>query len=102
MAMLWMETYLLYCSVRLGVMVVSVLSFISLFIPSILFFSMGLEVLEPFLKFFTDDEHFRKHFIVKTFVNMVKDEPVKLMALFQLYFFAHMIASVLAFYGALK
>ncbi|KAM7351895.1 uncharacterized protein ACRADG_004609 [Cochliomyia hominivorax] len=100
--MLWMETYLMYCSVRLGVMVISILAFISVFIPSILFFAMGLSVLKPILKLFNDDENFRKHPIVVTFTDHVQNDPNKLMVLFQLYFFAHMTASFLAFYGTLK
>ncbi|XP_023302672.2 uncharacterized protein LOC111684692 [Lucilia cuprina] len=102
MAMLWMETYFLYCSVRLGVMVISILAFISLFVPSILFFAMGAAVLGPTLKLFTDDENFSKHPIVLAFTDKVENDANKLMVLFQLYFFAHMTASVLAFYGALK
>ncbi|XP_061395893.1 uncharacterized protein LOC133331524 [Musca vetustissima] len=100
--MVWMETYLLYCSVRLGALVTATLGFVSCFLIGLSLIIFGLDVFNPILKIFNDDEHFRHHFVVKKITTMVDEDSEKLLIIFHLYLFGHMISSVLAFYGAWK
>uniref|UniRef100_A0A1I8Q1I5 Uncharacterized protein n=1 Tax=Stomoxys calcitrans TaxID=35570 RepID=A0A1I8Q1I5_STOCA len=100
--MLWMKTYLFYCSVRLGGLVASTLAFISSLLACLFFFIMGLDTLNPILDIFNDDDHFRNHFLVKRFTRMVDSDSEKLLAIFQVYFFSHMASSVIGFYGSWK
>ncbi|XP_073823391.1 uncharacterized protein [Musca autumnalis] len=100
--MLWMETYLFYCSVRLGALVASTLAFVSCSLIGLALIIFGLDILNPILKIFNEDEHFRHHFVVKKLTKMVDEDSEKLLILFHLYLFGHMISSVSAFYGAWK
>ncbi|XP_075153468.1 uncharacterized protein LOC142227037 isoform X2 [Haematobia irritans] len=100
--MLWMQSYFFCCSVRLGALITSTIAFLSSSIACIYFFVMGLDALNPILKLFNDDDHFRNHFLVKKFTKMVDGDSEKLLGLFQIYFFSHIASGVIAFYGSLK
>ncbi|XP_054083689.1 uncharacterized protein LOC105216180 [Zeugodacus cucurbitae] len=102
MAMLWMETYLFYCSVRLGVIVVAVFGFLQAFIPTVVLLSMGMEVVDPVIKLFRDDDQYGKNVGVLRILNWIETHVQSFIAILVTWNVFHIVCCGLAVFGACK
>ncbi|XP_011197262.3 uncharacterized protein LOC105221833 [Bactrocera dorsalis] len=102
MTMIWMETYLFYCSVRLGVLVVVVLGFVQVFIPTVLLLSMGMEIVNPIMKLFRDDEQFGKNINILRILNWIDSNVQGFIAFIVTLMVLYLTGCGLAIFGALK
>ncbi|XP_036322611.1 uncharacterized protein LOC118736679 [Rhagoletis pomonella] len=100
--MLWMETYLFYCSVRLGLIVVAAFAIIQVFIPAILLLSMGMDLLDPVIKLFQNDDQHGENRVVLKILNWVENHAQGFTATAVTFVAVHIIWCILAIFGALK
>ncbi|XP_016963085.1 uncharacterized protein LOC108033318 [Drosophila biarmipes] len=100
--MLFMESYMCYCSVRLGVIIVAVLAIIRAFAQSLTLFLMGVKFFEPLIDLFEHDVEYRDKGWVRKYISFSQNSPESFCAVFHVIAFAHMGAAVLSIYGALK
>lgn len=102
MAMLWMETYFFYCSVRLGVIVVAVFGSMQVFISTVLLLSMGIDLAEPIIKLFRDDDQYGKNVFLMRTLNWIENHVKDFIAFMVAWAVLYIIGCGLAIFGALK
>ncbi|XP_017012705.2 uncharacterized protein [Drosophila takahashii] len=100
--MLFMESYMCYCSVRLGVIIVSVLTIIRSLAQSLTLFLMGVKVFEPLIDLFEHDAEYKDRKWVRKYISWSENSPESFSAVFQVISFAHMGVAFLSIWGALK
>ncbi|XP_067625463.1 uncharacterized protein [Eurosta solidaginis] len=100
--MLWMETYLLYCSVRLGVVVVALLAFIQVYVPAALLLIMGMDAVDPIIKLLENDYEYGKSPFVRKQINWIENHVQAFIVLTVTMLTIHTLCCGLAIFGALK
>ncbi|XP_017020820.1 uncharacterized protein [Drosophila kikkawai] len=100
--MLFMESYMCYCSVRLGVIIVAVLVIIRSMAQSIVLFTMGVKFFDPLIDLFEHDAEYKDRKWVRKYINWMENSPESFSALFQVLSCSHMAAAVMSIWGALK
>ncbi|EDX03847.1 uncharacterized protein LOC6731105 [Drosophila simulans] len=100
--MLLMESYMCYCSVRLGVIIVSVLAIIRELAHSITLFALGVKVFEPLNDLFEHDAEYKNRKWVRKSISWSEDDPEVLSAVVHIISFMHSAAACLSIYGAIK
>ncbi|XP_016978001.1 uncharacterized protein LOC108043704 [Drosophila rhopaloa] len=100
--MLFMESYMCYCSVRLGAIIVSVLTIIRSLAQSLVLFTMGVKVFEPLNDLFEHDAEYKDRKWVRKYISWSEDSPESFTAVFQILSFSHIAAAILCIWGAIK
>ncbi|XP_026835000.1 uncharacterized protein LOC6540791 [Drosophila erecta] len=100
--MLLMESYMCYCSVRLGVIIVSVLTIIRELAHSITLFALGVKVFEPIIDLFEHDAEYKDRKWVRKYISWCENDPELVTALIHLVSYAHVSVALLSIYGAIK
>ncbi|KAI8038244.1 uncharacterized protein LOC128253161 [Drosophila gunungcola] len=100
--MLFMESYMCYCSVRLGSILVSVLTIIRCLAHSLVLFTMGLKVFEPLIDLFEHDSEYKDRKWVRKYISWSEDSPESFNAVFQIISFSHIAAAMLCIWGSIK
>ncbi|XP_017048904.1 uncharacterized protein LOC108093396 [Drosophila ficusphila] len=100
--MLFMESYLCYCSVRLGVIIVAVFTIIRNLALSTVLFTMGVTVFDPLNDLFEHDAEYKDRKWVRKYISWSENSPESFSAVCQILSFAHIGAAVLSIYGAMK
>ncbi|KAH8282277.1 hypothetical protein KR054_006540 [Drosophila jambulina] len=100
--MLFMESYMCYCSVRLGVIIVAVMVIIRSMGQSIVLFTMGVRFFDPLIDLFEHDAEYKDRKWVRKYINWMENSPESFSAFFQVLSFSHMAAAVMSIWGALK
>ncbi|XP_017062988.2 uncharacterized protein LOC108102487 [Drosophila eugracilis] len=100
--MILMESYMCYCSVRLGVIIVSVLTIIRSLSQSLTLFIVGVKVLDPLVDLFEHDEEYKDRKWVRKYITWSEDSPESFSAVVQIMSFAHIGAAILSIWGAVK
>ncbi|KAH8353181.1 hypothetical protein KR084_009439 [Drosophila pseudotakahashii] len=124
--MLFMESYMCYCSVRLGVIIVSVLTIIRCLAQSLTLFMMGVKIFDPLIDLFEHDAEYKDRKWVRKYISWSENcecpgqtsskdlnitkiyfffkclAPESFTAVVQVTSFANMGAAILSIWGALK
>nr|XP_016934615.1 uncharacterized protein LOC108013325 [Drosophila suzukii] len=100
--MLFMESYMCYCSVRLGVIIVAILAIVRAFAQSITIFLIGVKFFNPLIDLFEHDAEYRDKSWVRKAIGWSQNSPESLCAVFQVIAYAHIGAAILSIYGALR
>ncbi|KAH8249279.1 hypothetical protein KR032_008008 [Drosophila birchii] len=100
--MLFMESYMCYCSVRLGVIIVAVIVIIRNMAQSIVLFTMGVKFFDPLIDLFENDVDYKDRKWVRKYINYMENSPESFSALCQVLSFLHMAVAVMSIWGALK
>ncbi|KAH8255425.1 hypothetical protein KR038_002894 [Drosophila bunnanda] len=98
--MVLMESYFFCASVRLGVLVICFVAALKSTIIMWLIFTDGTAFLYAIIHIF--ESHYKTSTIVHESANWIEQYPKELMMFFQLYSFCHIVACVVAAYGAYK
>ncbi|KAH8403268.1 hypothetical protein KR222_009333 [Zaprionus bogoriensis] len=100
--MLFMESYLCYCSVRLGVIIVAAWSIIINITLSILFFVRGVHIFDGLIDLLEHDSQYKSSNSVRRAIHWAHDEPDNLMTFLHIMCYAHVAAAILGVYGSIK
>ncbi|XP_039502320.2 uncharacterized protein LOC120458655 [Drosophila santomea] len=100
--MLLMESYMCYCSVRLGVVIVSVLNIIRELASSITLFVLGVKIFEPLIDLLEHDAEYKDKKWARRFISWCENDPGILTAVAHTVSYVHVLAGILSIYGAIK
>ncbi|XP_032311249.1 uncharacterized protein LOC6497136 [Drosophila ananassae] len=100
--MLFMESYMCYCSVRLGVIIVAVLTIFRALALSICLFMMGVKLFEPLIDLFEQDAEYKDRKYVRIFINWMENSPDSCSLVFQIGCYLHIAAAILSIWGSIK
>ncbi|XP_023175057.2 uncharacterized protein LOC111602289 [Drosophila hydei] len=98
--MLFMESYLCYCSVRLGVMSVGVLSIILSITLSTVFFVRGIHLFDELIDLLENDSQYKTSSVVRKLINWIHDSPDKVMIFLQVMCYVRIACAILGIVGA--
>uniref|UniRef100_A0A1B0A3U0 Uncharacterized protein n=1 Tax=Glossina pallidipes TaxID=7398 RepID=A0A1B0A3U0_GLOPL len=99
--MIWMETFFFCFSVRLGVLIISGVTFLSLFVPWVMLIAYGLSIFNPIVEIYATNSEIIHSSMAEKLYTMMKSDAINLLISFHIYFIGHMLASISAAYGAL-
>ncbi|XP_068150963.1 uncharacterized protein [Drosophila tropicalis] len=77
--MLFMESYLCYCSVRLGVLIVSLINIIKCLAFSIYLFVHGIASYHPLVELFEQDAQYAENRVVRKYIHWIENYPDKVL-----------------------
>ncbi|XP_034134752.1 uncharacterized protein LOC117587884 [Drosophila guanche] len=100
--MLFMESYMCYCSVRLGVIIVAVLTILRCMSLSIMVFVLGVKCFDPLIDLFEHDADYKDRKLVRKLINWIENSPEDFLLTMQIMFYAHIAAAILSILGSLK
>ncbi|KAH8255426.1 hypothetical protein KR038_002893 [Drosophila bunnanda] len=118
--MLFMESYMCYCSVRLGVIIVAVMVILRSMAQSIVLFTMGVKFFDPLIDLFEHDAEYKDRKWVRKYINWMENcefsrspsgtlfniyflaAPESFSAVFQVVSFSHIAVAIMSIWGALK
>ncbi|ALC38301.1 CG14007 [Drosophila busckii] len=93
--MLFMESYLCYCSVRLGVMIVAVLAMLQNLTLSIFLFVQGVHIFDYLIDLMEQDAQYRSSSLVRKFIDWVHDAPDNVLIFLQVCCYLHILTAIL-------
>ncbi|KAL9928826.1 uncharacterized protein ACN427_008035 [Glossina fuscipes fuscipes] len=99
--MIWMENFFFCFSVRLGVLIISSVTFLSLFVPWVMLIAYGLSIFNPIVEIYATNSEIIHSSMAEKLYDMMKSDALNLLISFHMYFIGHMLASISAAYGAL-
>ncbi|XP_002021681.2 uncharacterized protein LOC6596544 [Drosophila persimilis] len=100
--MLFMESYMCYCSVRLGVIIVAILTIIRCMALSIVLFLMGVKCFDPLIDLFEHDSDYKDRKSIRKLINWIENSPENCLVSLQVLLYAHTAAAILSIWGSLK
>ncbi|KAH8269336.1 hypothetical protein KR018_004612 [Drosophila ironensis] len=100
--MLFMESYMCYCSVRLGVIIVAVLTICRSISASVTLFLMGVKLFDPLIDLFEHDAEYKDRKYVRKFIDWMENSPDSFLLFSQVLLFSHAVAAILSIWGAIK
>ncbi|KAH8415209.1 hypothetical protein KR215_009008 [Drosophila sulfurigaster] len=100
--MLFMESYLCYCSVRLGVMLVAALSIIMNITLSVIFFIHGVNIFDGLIDLLENDSQYKCSNSVRKAIHWVHHSPDNVLVFLQCMCYAHIATALLGIYGAIR
>ncbi|EDW76381.2 uncharacterized protein Dwil_GK15425 [Drosophila willistoni] len=100
--MLFMESYLCYCSVRLGVLIVSLINIIKCLAFSIYLFVHGIQSYHPLVELFEQDAQYAENRVVRRYIHWIENYPDKVLIYNQVLLYSNIAAALLASFGSFK
>ncbi|XP_030381236.1 uncharacterized protein LOC115629060 [Scaptodrosophila lebanonensis] len=100
--MLFMESYVCYCSVRLGVIIVGLLSIVRSLVLSIVLFVQGVQIFEPIIDLLEHDGQYKNNKWVRKGIGWVERTPENVLIFMQVICYVNIVAALLGILGAIK
>ncbi|XP_030556081.1 uncharacterized protein LOC115759311 [Drosophila novamexicana] len=100
--MLFMKSYLCYCSVRLGVLIVAALAIMLSLTLSTLLFVRGVRLFDELIDLLENDSQYKSSNIIRRLINWIEQSPDNVLIFLQIMCYAHIAAAILGMVGALR